>query len=147
MAGVKRVWSVPDMLGIEWADGTVSEFASLWLRDNVREDRDPHSGQRLIDVADLPEHPRIRLAAMHGATLRIEWETESRPAAFELEWLLAHAVNCTGERLAAAPRPWLEGARLDATRDFAWATFAEARAVARCAPGGSSGCCRMAWRC
>jgi len=24
------------------------------LRDNVREDRDPHSGQRLIDIADLP---------------------------------------------------------------------------------------------
>ena len=57
---VKRLWSVPDMLGIEWADGTMSEFASLWLRDNLREDRDPHSGQRLIDIADLPEDPKIR---------------------------------------------------------------------------------------
>jgi len=48
------------MLTIEWADGTSSEFASLWLRDNLREDRDPHSGQRLIDIADLPEDPKIR---------------------------------------------------------------------------------------
>ena len=127
VAAVKRVWSVPDRLGIEWTDGTLSEFASLWLRDNVREDRDPHSGQRLIDVADLPEHPRIRLAAVHGATLRIEWEAESRPAAFELQWLLAHASNSSEQRLAITPRPWLEGARLDATRDFAWATFAAAQ--------------------
>ena len=127
IAAVKRVWSVPDRLGIEWTDGTLSEFASLWLRDNVREDRDPHSGQRLIDVADLPEHPRIRLAAVHGATLRIEWEAESRPAAFELQWLLAHASNSPEQRLATTPRPWLEGARLDATRDFSWATFAAAQ--------------------
>jgi len=127
VAAVKRVWSLPDRLGIEWSDGTLSEFASLWLRDNVREDRDPHSGQRLIDVADLPEHPRICLAAVHGATLRIEWEAESRPAAFELQWLLAHASNSSEQRLAITPRPWLEGARLDASRDFAWATFAAAQ--------------------
>ena len=56
-AAVKRLWSKPDMLSIEWADGTLSEFASLWLRDNLREDRDPHSGQRLVDIADLPEDP------------------------------------------------------------------------------------------
>ena len=28
---------------------------SVWLRDNVREDRDPHSGQRLVDIVDLPD--------------------------------------------------------------------------------------------
>ncbi|MGB8692310.1 MAG: TauD/TfdA family dioxygenase [Steroidobacteraceae bacterium] len=126
-AAVKRVWSLPDMLGIEWADGTLSEFASLWLRDNVREDRDPHSGQRLIDVAELPENPRIRVAAVHGAMLRIEWEAEARPAMFELQWLQAHAANLPGQRPAITPRPWLEGARLDAARDFAWATYAAAQ--------------------
>ena len=127
VTAVKRVWSLPDMLSIEWAGGTLGEFASLWLRDNVREDRDPHSGQRLVDVADLPENPRIHLAAVHGATLRIEWEAESRPATFELEWLLAHTSNRSEQRLAFTPRLWLEGARLDATRDFAWATFAAAQ--------------------
>ncbi len=126
LAAVQRVWSLPDMLGIEWADGTASEFASLWLRDNVCEDRDPHSGQRLIDVADLPENPRIRLAAVHGAMLRIDWEAEARPAMFELQWLLAHASNRPGQQPAITPRPWLEGARLDAARDFAWATYATA---------------------
>ena len=125
-AVVKRLWSLPDRLSIEWADGTLSEFASLWLRDNLREDRDPHSGQRLIDIADLPEDPKIRSAVAHDGAVNVEWETESRPASFELTWLLAHASN-PGGPAAFAPRRWLEGAHLDAARDFAWATFSEAQ--------------------
>jgi gamma-butyrobetaine dioxygenase len=125
-AVVKRLWSLPDRLSIEWADGTLSEFASLWLRDNLRGDRDPHSGQRLIDIADLPEDPKIRSAMADDGAVNVEWETESRPASFELTWLLAHASN-PGRPAAFAPRRWLEGARLDAARDFAWATFSEAQ--------------------
>ena len=124
---VKRLWSLPDMLGIEWSDGTSSEFASLWLRDNLREDRDPHSGQRLIDIADLPESPRIRSAAAHNGSVQVEWESEPRPASFDLQWLLAHAANRPDRRPQFTPKPWLEGARLDAARDFAWATFSDAR--------------------
>jgi gamma-butyrobetaine dioxygenase len=126
-AVVKRLWSVPDRLNIEWADGTMSEFASLWLRDNLREDRDPHSGQRLIDIADLPENPRIRSAVTTNGTVTIEWEAESRSASFELQWLLAYASNRPGRRAEFTPKLWLEGAGLDAGRDFAWTTFSEAQ--------------------
>jgi len=124
---MKRLWSLPDMLGIEWSDGTSSEFASVWLRDNLREDRDPNSGQRLIDIADLPENPRIRAATAHDGTVQVEWESEPRPASFELQWLLAHAANRPERRPKFTPKLWLEGARLDAARDFAWATFSDAR--------------------
>ena len=126
-AAIARVWSCPDMLNVEWADGTSSEFASLWLRDNLREDRDPHSGQRLIDIADLPEDPKIRSAVARDGAVNIEWESESRTAAFELEWLRAYAANGSGGRPGFMPKPWLEGARLDASRDFAWASFSEAK--------------------
>jgi gamma-butyrobetaine dioxygenase len=125
VAAVKRLWSTVDMLSIEWADGTVSEFASLWLRDNLREDRDPHSGQRLIDIADLPENPRIRSVVARNGAVNVEWEAESRSASFELEWLLAHAANRSPGRPEFTPRRWLEGAGLDAARDFAWAPFSE----------------------
>jgi alpha-ketoglutarate-dependent taurine dioxygenase len=126
-AAVKRLWSQPDMLNIEWTDGTSGQFASLWLRDNVREDRDPHSGQRLIDIADLPENPRIRTAVAHGRAVKIEWENESRTAAFELEWLLAQAANRSRGQSEFAARLWLEGASLDAAHDFAWASLSELR--------------------
>jgi alpha-ketoglutarate-dependent taurine dioxygenase len=126
-AAAKRVWSLPDMLSVEWADGTLSEFASLWLRDNLREDRDPHSGQRLIDIADLPEDPKIRSAVARDGAVNVEWESEPRSAVFDLEWLLEHA-SCRAERGSEfAPKLWLEGARLDAAHDFAWATLSEAR--------------------
>jgi len=127
VVAVKRLRSLPDMLTIEWADGTSSEFASLWLRDNLREDRDPHSGQRLIDIADLPEDPKIRSAVARNGAVNIEWESESRTAAFELKWLLAHASNRSHGRQEFARRFWLEAAGLDAARDFGWATFSEAR--------------------
>ena len=116
---VRRVAAVPDLLTVEWSDGGISEFASLWLRDNVREDRDPHSGQRLVDITDLPERPQIRSAVLSDGTLRVEWQGESRPATFELAWLAQHAAGRRVPRPELAIRPWLEGARLDAARDFA----------------------------
>lgn len=126
-AAVKRLWSVPDTLGIDWSDGTSSEFASLWLRDNLREDRDPHSGQRLVDIADLPEDPRIRSAIAQNGSISVEWENETRPGSFELQWLQAHATSLSVRRPQFTPKRWLEGARLDAAHDFAWATFSEAQ--------------------
>ena len=121
----RRVGSAPDRLSIEWHDGTSSEYASLWLRDNVREDRDPHSGQRLVDIADIPADPRIKSAIARDGAIRIDWEGESRPAFFDMQWLLAHASHRPGPRPQFAPRHWLDGARLHAARDFDWSTFAE----------------------
>jgi alpha-ketoglutarate-dependent taurine dioxygenase len=127
VAAVKRLWSLPDMLSIEWADGTSSEFASLWLRDNLREDRDPHSGQRLIDIADLPEDPKIRSAVAQNGEVKVEWEAELKSGTFELSWLHAQTSNGAERRSEFAPRQWLEGARLDAAREFVWATFFDAQ--------------------
>jgi alpha-ketoglutarate-dependent taurine dioxygenase len=124
---IRRLWSLPDTLNIEWADGTLSEFASLWLRDNLPEDRDAHSGQRLIDIADLPEDPRIRTAVARNGAVDVEWEAETRPATFALQWLLANASASSSARPQFEPRRWLEGGSLDAARDFSWATLSEAK--------------------
>ena len=127
LPALKRVSASPELLTIDWADGTSSEFASLWLRDNLREDRDPHSGQRLTDVADLPAEPRIRSAVDRNGAISIEWEREPRPATFDLQWLAAHAPTHSPERPEFVTKRWLEGAALDASRDFAWAALSEAR--------------------
>jgi gamma-butyrobetaine dioxygenase len=126
-AALKRLWSVPDILNIEWSDGTSSEFASLWLRDNLSEDRDPHSGQRLIDIADLPENPRIRTAVARNGIVNIEWENEPHAATFELKWLQAQASERSRGQAEFTARHWLEASALDAARDFAWTRFSELR--------------------
>ena len=124
----RQVSAAPEALTIEWAGGEVSEFSSLWLLDNRAEDRDPHSGQRLIDIADLPESPRIRSAVTRDGVVRIEWEGQERAACFELAWLAAHASERSERAPEAQRRYWLEGAKLDPQRDFAWLSLAELRA-------------------
>jgi len=126
-----RVRAAPEALTIEWSDGVVSEFPSLWLRDNLATDRDAHSGQRLVDITDLPDAPRIRSAVTEDARVRIEWEREDSPAAFELAWLAAQALGSHRRRPERSVRTWLEGGKLDAARDLAWIELDVARAEAR----------------
>ena len=123
----RRLSATPDRLTIEWESGTTSDYASLWLRDNMREDRDPHSGQRLTDIADLPAVPRIRSAALAKDGVRIEWEGDARSGHFALAWLAAHTATAVPQRPELATRLWLEGATLRAERDFAWIDLASAR--------------------
>src|ERR1700736_213842 len=125
---LQRIVATPASLRIEWGDGDTSEFASVWLRDNLREDRDAHSGQRLVDIADLPAEPRIRSAVEEDGRVRIEWESEARSACFDLDWLAMHAFARAPRRPELAINRWLEGATLDAARDFARMSLAEARA-------------------
>jgi alpha-ketoglutarate-dependent taurine dioxygenase len=133
---VATVSATPETLTVRWRSGDVSEFASLWLRDNVRADRDPHSGQRLIDIADLPPQPRIRAVRAANGSVHIDFEGEEQPATFGLEWLAAQAAGGAGEVAERKRRLWPEGARLDARRDFAWLELAAARTDPRA---------RLAW--
>jgi alpha-ketoglutarate-dependent taurine dioxygenase len=116
----RRILATPRSLGVEWADGGASEFDSLWLRDNRPDDRDPHSGQRLIDVTDLPEDPAIRAAMLSDSAVIVEWEGEPRGTAFSLDWLWMHARQHPELRPDHEVRLWLEGSALDPARDFAW---------------------------
>jgi gamma-butyrobetaine dioxygenase len=125
LTDVKHVAASAETLTIEWADGGVSQFPSLWLRDNRSEDRDAHSGQRLIDVTDLPVSPRIRSARREDGAVRVEWEGESGHSSFALSWLAAHAFGRAARPPEREVRRWLTGAALDAARDFAWASLAE----------------------
>jgi len=125
--GLTRIEWDPTALTVEWSDGTVGEFASIWLRDNRSGDRDPHSGQRLIDIADLPPEPRIRSAAANGDEVLIEWDGEPGAAAYGLDWLAAHAAGADDRYPERRRKPWSNGAALDATRDFAWLDVGQAR--------------------
>jgi gamma-butyrobetaine dioxygenase len=124
---VKRIASTPEHLTIEWADGVVAQFAGVWLRDNLREDRDPHSGQRLVDIADLPARPLIRSASVAGDTVRIEWESEAATATFAVAWLAALTAGDSALRPERIATTWLHGAQMHAADDFAWVSLEELR--------------------
>jgi gamma-butyrobetaine dioxygenase len=107
---------------VRWSDGTVGEYASIWLRDNLPEDRERPSGQRLVDVTDLPRDPRIRAAELNGAAATISWQDEALVSEIPLAWL----YDYTSGRQQAPERErrlWLEGSRRDAQRDFGWLSW------------------------
>ena len=125
--------TTPESLTLGWDDGARAEFPGVWLRDNEPGDREAHSGQRLTDVADLPPAPRLAAARLVAGRVHVTWEG-GRTAEFDAGWLLRHAPGS----VAPGPQvqPWLEGAALDARRDFAWLPVAELHA---------SPAARLAW--
>jgi gamma-butyrobetaine dioxygenase len=112
----------PERLTVQWADGARSEFSSLWLRDNLPEDRDLHSGQRLIDITDVPERTQLRSAALADGGVRVEFQAEARTATFSVRWLAEQAVGRESARPELKVVTWLEGGAMDARRDFTWAS-------------------------
>jgi len=125
---VKRVSSTPGTLRVEWADGRASEFLSIWLSDNRPDHRDAFSGQRLVDILDLPLEPRIHSVAMESDSVWIQWEGQAQATGFELSWLARHAPGEAGDRAPElATRLWLEGGTLEASKAFAWTAASEIR--------------------
>jgi [2-(trimethylamino)ethyl]phosphonate dioxygenase len=117
---------LPDLLSIDWSDGQRTAFTSLWLADNDPVHRDAHSGQRLIDVADLPDEPKIRHATVNDGVVRIDWQGGAPATSVAIAWL-----ELQRQRPAAgAPRPvtfWGDAQEMDARRDFPWLTLQQLR--------------------
>jgi gamma-butyrobetaine dioxygenase len=114
----------PELLRIRWRDGALSEHTSLWLRDNCTADRDPRNGQRLVDIADVPADPRLRSVLLAGQALLVTWHGEERTASFELGALAQYVRSGPHHRPEQRVRRWLDGARLDPHRDFAFRPLA-----------------------
>jgi gamma-butyrobetaine dioxygenase len=80
-------------LTIDWADGRRSRFAAIWLLDNRPDGRHGPEGQRLFDVAELAENPRIAAAALDDGVVRIRFAPDGPNAGFSAAWLRAHALD------------------------------------------------------
>jgi gamma-butyrobetaine dioxygenase len=115
--------TTPATLTLGWPDGSEQTLTALWLLDNAPEHRDPHSGQRLIDVADLPVAPRIRAASLEEEWVRIDWDGGIATVRLRAAWL--HAQRPGGAaRDTVTPRLWPDGASMQMERDVAIASLA-----------------------
>jgi gamma-butyrobetaine dioxygenase len=122
-ATLKDVQATADSLTLQWADGRTSEFAAIWLRDNQSEQRDAHSGQRLVDIADFLPEPKIRAAWLQAGVVQVNWENEPHTATFDVGWLAGQS-DTPFEHVPM--QAWIGGA-LDAFRDFAWLSLRQAK--------------------
>ena len=95
-------------VAVTWGDGHLSRFHAVWLRDNCHcaACRDPQTGQRLIDIATLPDEILINSSAA-GAELSLTFTPEAHRGRIPSAWLRAHcyATESRHARLAQ-PRLW-----------------------------------------
>src|SRR5262249_49707718 len=84
---------------IHWADGRRSRFAAIWLLDNRPDGRHGPEGQRLFDIAELAEEPRVAAAAIAGDADSVGF-ADGATARFDAAWLRTHALDeaSRGER-------------------------------------------------
>jgi len=105
------VQTLADRVAIEWADGRVSPFHHVWLRDNCPCQQCVYNVTReqvfeIVDAAD-----DLKPAAAHIDTegcLRVDWQ-DGHVSRFDPGWLRAHAYDddSRAERLAGKPKPYL----------------------------------------
>lgn len=108
LGGVQRL---ADRVVIEWADGRVSPFHHVWLRDNCPCDQCVYSVTReqvfeSVDAAEDLQPLATRIDT--DGCLRIDWQ-DGHLSRFDPGWLRAHAYDdeSRAERLAGRPQPRL----------------------------------------
>ena len=106
---------------IDWADGRRSRFAAIWLLDNRPDGRHTPEGQRLFDVGDLPDEPRIAGAEASGAGISITF-AGGPTLTFAADWLRAHALD---EASRAERRPTRRLWDKELARDLPTGRYAE----------------------
>lgn len=119
----------PKRVTIHWTDGHRSIYDAIWLRDNCPADRDSRTGQRLVDIADLPEDPAIGAVSRNsGAAVLITWRGEPKSSWYSLEWLREHCY-CDDHRAARKHIPLIW--RADQSGKLLWMEYAELQASKR----------------
>lgn len=81
-------------LQLKWQDGTSSTFHYIWLRDNCPSFKDPHSGQRKINIIDNPLEVYPRSVEINDDNqLHIVWQHDSHHSQFDLDWLRKYSYS------------------------------------------------------
>ena len=98
---------------ITWGDGLRSRLHAVWLRDNCActECRDPVTGQRLFDIAALPEPMSMSDAAAGAANLALTFSPEGHRGRIDAAWLRA---RCGAQPASARESQILWGSELGA---------------------------------
>src|SRR5262249_52440220 len=79
-----------DAISICWDNGVNCKYHAMWLYDNKPAHRDPRTGQRRVDIADLPAEPQIRSGQLADTALRLTWADETI-SEYDLNWLFQHS--------------------------------------------------------
>ena len=77
------------------AGGRTLRYPASWLRDNCpcADCADPHSGQKLHDVTDIPAGVAVGSAVQDHETVVVTFAPDGHRSVFETGWLTAHPLD------------------------------------------------------
>ncbi|HJO03036.1 MAG TPA: TauD/TfdA family dioxygenase [Acidobacteriota bacterium] len=91
---VEDVFHDDEWLTVRWLDGQQSRFPAIWLRDNIPSGRHTREGQRLFDIAQLPDRITLSSAALTSdGGLAVTFDPEQIQDVFEVAWLERHRLD------------------------------------------------------
>ncbi|MDC9719578.1 MAG: TauD/TfdA family dioxygenase [Gammaproteobacteria bacterium] len=106
-----------DQLTIQWQDGNTSNLNAMWLRDHCQLPccKDAHSGQRLLNITDIPFDLTLDSAKRHGNhTLDLVFSNQqhnyTHQSSYDLKWLRQHCYHlntASDDRSEASKTLWL----------------------------------------
>ncbi|MDH5354694.1 MAG: gamma-butyrobetaine dioxygenase [Gammaproteobacteria bacterium] len=119
-----------DQLTIEWQDGRQSQLAAIWLRDHCQmpECRDPHSGQRLLNITDIPADTRIQSVEQIDDKLVVVFAPENHVSEFSTNWLLdnCYCLNKqSDDRSEQGKKLWQTNSFANGLPRFDYASFCQ----------------------
>ncbi|MEQ6887251.1 TauD/TfdA family dioxygenase [Halomonas sp. CS7] len=92
-ADLESVSFTPRLVTVQWSDGRVSRYHSVWLRENAADDTtvNPATRERILDLSTLPAWPEVEGAEIDAAgALCVDFAVEDRRLRFHPGWLRAH---------------------------------------------------------
>ncbi len=94
-----------------WRDGRQSQLAAIWLRDHCQmpQSRDPFSGQRLLNITDIPPNIAIADVVQTDDLLVIDFAPGSHRSEFSIDWLFdnCYCINSqTDEHSESTKKLW-----------------------------------------
>ncbi len=98
-------------IAVVWRDGSRSRFHALWLRDGAQdpETRDPHSGQKLITLSEIPAETRASQAGVTAeGGIAVTFAPGDKTVGYAADWLWANAYDAPQPRNAGWLGPKVE---------------------------------------
>ena len=131
-AAIASVTPGKGLLTVTWRGGGSDPFHYLWLRDNCPCPDCLHpSGQRLVDILDLPADPAPRTVMLdEGGALLIRWDAEGHESRYAADWLRRHAYG-PDARAARRRKPVLWDAGLKPLPEADWPAMSRDAAAER----------------
>ena len=101
---IKKVYISSSSVDIDWADGEISHFHFLWLRDNCSSSMHPDARMRIFNILDISKniYP-IKYSINSNGNLILDWSEGNHQSIFLSNWLRENCYTIKNKKKFETP--------------------------------------------